>query len=53
MTNIKTIIENDINIIDVKKALLNVLKEKYKWDIDEFNYNKLEAIINNDKTSLA
>lgn len=53
MTNIKSIIENDINIVDVKNALLNALTDKYKWEIKEFNYNKLEAIIGNDKTILA
>ena len=53
MTNIKSIIKKDINIGDVKNALLNVLKYKYKWEIEEFDYNNLETIINNDKTILA
>jgi lipoate-protein ligase B len=53
MVNMKAILKQNIEIAKVKKTLLNILKNKIKWDIEKFNYNDLQAIIGYEKTLMA
>lgn len=53
MVNMKSILKQNIETINVKKNLLSVLKDTFKCEFENYNYTELKAILNNEKTLMA